>query len=87
MLVSVGEMQQVPSLPPLLTVQELADFLHVGKNVAYEQCHHPDFPVVRIGKQLRIPRDALMSWLESQAGLGSPPTPVRCDTSLASARK
>jgi excisionase family DNA binding protein len=82
--VSIGEVQQVPPLPALLTVQELADFLHVGKNVAYEQCHRPGIPVVRIGKQQRIPRDALLRWLDAQAGSGSPPVPAPTSGRVAS---
>jgi excisionase family DNA binding protein len=76
--VSHSSVKDLSDLPLLLTVQDLADLLHVGRNAAYEQCHRPGFPAVRIGKQLRIPRDALVRWLDTQTAPGTPqPTLVR----------
>lgn len=54
-------------LPLLLTVSELAQVLGVGRTRAYEQIREPGFPAIRIGKQIRIPRDALLRWFESRA--------------------
>jgi excisionase family DNA binding protein len=66
--------------PAVLTVQQLADFLNIGRNAAYEQCHRPGFPALRIGKQLRIPRDALLRWLDAQTGAGGSPLAPLSDT-------
>ncbi len=63
---SQKNVRDVGDLPLLLTVQDLADLLQIGRNAAYEQCHRSGFPAVRIGKQLRIPRDALLRWLDTQ---------------------
>jgi excisionase family DNA binding protein len=51
----------------VLTVVELAQYLKIGRSKAYELTREPDFPVVRIGKQLRIPEQSLVRWLEKRA--------------------
>jgi excisionase family DNA binding protein len=74
-------------LPLLLTVPDLAALLHIGKNNAYEMCHQPGFPVIRLGKQLRIPRDALLRWLDAQASPEPQPSPSSSSRALASVGK
>lgn len=46
-----------------LTVEELAAFLRIGRSKAYELCHQPDFPAIRIGRTIRISREAFLAWL------------------------
>lgn len=53
----------------LLTVDELAEYLRVGKRKAYELCNQKGFPVIRLGMAYRIPRKALDLWLQRQAGV------------------
>lgn len=50
----------------LLTVNELSAVLRVGRSAAYELCKTPGFPVIRIGRSIRVPKPALDSWLEAQ---------------------
>ncbi|NPV53780.1 MAG: helix-turn-helix domain-containing protein [Firmicutes bacterium] len=54
-----------------LTVDELAKYLRIGRSAAYEICRQPDFPVVRIGRTIRIPRARLIGWIE-QGGSSVP---------------
>lgn len=49
-----------------LTVDELKDALGVGRRQAYELVNRADFPAIRLGKRILIPRDALKRWLEAQ---------------------
>ena len=51
----------------MLTVKEVAAALNIGRDAAYELCHRPDFPVVSIGRQLRVPRKGLEAWIERQS--------------------
>ena len=51
----------------LLTVNELAEILRIGRSSAYELCRQNQFPVVRIGKVIRIPKQALNEWLDRQS--------------------
>lgn len=52
-------------LPVTLTPKDLyTKVLPIGMNSAYELCNRKDFPAVRVGKKIIIPRDALRRWLE-----------------------
>jgi len=55
-----------PEPAPFLTVVEAAALLRVGRTVAYQQARlylatggREGLPVVRLGRQLRVPRHAL----------------------------
>lgn len=52
------------SLPFVLTVQEAAQLLRVNRTRAYELCKAGVLPHVRLGQQIRIPRDRLLAWLQ-----------------------
>ncbi|HHU62163.1 MAG TPA: helix-turn-helix domain-containing protein [Natronincola sp.] len=47
----------------LLTVEEMAEVLRIGRSSAYELCRQNEFPVIRIGRSIRIPRKALLDWI------------------------
>ena len=51
------------NLPAVLTVEEAATVLKIGRSAAYEAIRTGSIPHVRIGKLIRIPRAALMEWL------------------------
>lgn len=51
-------------LPTVMTVEDLMPILHIGRNSAYALVHSGKIKVVHIGKQIRIPRDALIAFLE-----------------------
>lgn len=50
-------------LPLALTVTEAGQVLRVGCNVAYELVRSGQLRSVRVGKNIRIPRDALADYL------------------------
>ena len=53
-----------------LTVPEMAKYLNVGINVAYNLTHKPGFPAVRITKgKIVVPVKLLDQWLEKQVGV------------------
>ena len=63
-------------LPDFLTVEEAAAVLRIGRTSAYLLCQRwrysggdAGLPVVRVGRQLRVPRAALVRLAE--AGLAS----------------
>jgi len=47
----------------LLTVEEMAEILRIGRSSAYELCRQNEFPVIRIGRSIRIPKKALLDWI------------------------
>lgn len=54
------------SLPLTLTVRDIADTLAIGRNTAYTLVNEGVLPSVRIGTQIRIPRDAFIRFLQGE---------------------
>lgn len=50
-------------LPMTLRVEGLMPILGIGRNTAYELIRSGQIRSVRIGRQIRIPRDALLEFL------------------------
>ena len=50
-------------LPLTLRVEDLTSILDIGRNTAYELVRCKKIRSIRIGKQLRIPKDALIDYL------------------------
>lgn len=57
----------------VLTVNELAEFLRVGKNRAYELVTTKAIPSFRIGSSIRVYRPAVTRWIENQCELEGGP--------------
>ena len=53
-------------LPLTLRVEELMPILGIGRNTAYELIRCGKIHSVRIGKQLRIPKQAVLDFLNRQ---------------------
>lgn len=53
-------------LPLTLRVEDLMPILDIGRNTAYELVRCKKIRSIRIGKQLRIPKDALVEYLSSE---------------------
>lgn len=49
-----------------MTVSDLRQALGISKNSAYELVNRADFPKIRMGRKILIPREALNRWLEAQ---------------------
>lgn len=49
------------------TVPDLCGLLGISRPTAYELVHRVDFPKVRIGRRLLVPRVGLERWLEQQS--------------------
>ena len=48
---------------PVLTVPDLAEALRIGRNAAYKLVQSQAIRSIRIGNQIRIPREALEEFL------------------------
>ena len=53
-------------LPLTLRVEDLMPVLDIGRNTAYEVVRCGTIRSIRIGKQLRIPKDALVEYLSDE---------------------
>jgi excisionase family DNA binding protein len=49
-------------------MEHIQKILGLSRLKAYELPHQQGFPVVRFGRAIRVPRDAFLKWLETQAG-------------------
>lgn len=52
------------SLPLLLTVGEMASVLRIGRNPAYQLVKDGNIQSIRVGRSIRIPRNALIQFVE-----------------------
>ena len=62
----VSNYRSLEALLLTLTVEEAGQILRVGRNTAYELVRCGKLPSVRVGKQSRIPRQALLDYLSRQ---------------------
>jgi excisionase family DNA binding protein len=67
------------SLPPVLTVNEAAEYLRVSTQTIYNLQKSSALPGVKIGGQLRFRREALEALLRPAADTGNAPSEVRED--------
>ena len=52
-------------LPLLLNGKQLADLLGVSDSSVYELIQEDDFPSLRIGKRIVIPKEELRKWISA----------------------
>lgn len=53
-------------LPMVLNVQEVADFIGLGRSQVYELTKRIDFPAFKVGNRIFVPRDKLLAWVDTQ---------------------
>ena len=49
-----------------MNVADLQQALGIGRGQAYELVNRADFPAIRLGRKILIPRDAFLRWLDKQ---------------------
>ena len=54
-------------LPLALRVEELMPVLGIGRNTAYELVRSGQIRSIRVGRQLRIPKEALLEFLSRES--------------------
>ena len=57
------ESKRIDDLPDILTVDDLMVFLGIGKNSAYDLVRSGKLRSIRIGRQIRITKDAVLAFL------------------------
>lgn len=50
----------------LMTMADFLSEMPVSKNTAYALVNRADFPKIRVGRKILIPRDAFLRWLDAQ---------------------
>lgn len=58
-------------LPLFLNVNDLSKAIGIAPSSCYELMHEKDFPSIRIGKRLVVPREKFIKWVDEQSKGGS----------------
>lgn len=57
--------RSLDDLPVTLRVEKLMPILGIGRNIAYELVRSGRLRSIRVGRQVRIPKNALIEFLEN----------------------
>lgn len=57
-------------LPLFLNAEMVANLLGVSTTAAYELMHEKDFPVLKIGSRMVIPKEKFKEWVERKISGG-----------------
>ena len=60
------------SMPDMLTIAEVAKYLKLHELTVRRLAREGELPAFKVGRQWRIKRDLLESWIEARSGKGSP---------------
>ena len=60
--------QSYDELPLFLNAEMVAQVLGVSPSSAYELMHEPDFPVLRVGSRMVVPKEKFIQWVEEHTG-------------------
>ena len=55
-------------LPLFLNAKMVAQVLGVSISSAYELMHEPDFPTLKVGSRMVVPKEKFIQWAEGQSG-------------------
>lgn len=53
-------------LPLFLNAETVAKVLGVATSTAYELMHEKDFPALKIGNRLLVPKEKFQAWVETK---------------------
>jgi len=73
--------------PWLIDSREVGRLLGIGQTKTRQMLARSDLPTVRIGRCVRVSREALRSWLAEQPGQSEPVEPIAWIRSTARARR
>jgi excisionase family DNA binding protein len=60
----IGKAMLASHRPMLLTVRDVEAELQLGRTRTYELIRSGQIPVIRLGRSVRIPREALRRWID-----------------------
>ena len=58
-------------LPLFLNAETISKLLGISSTTVYEMMHQKDFPVLRVGNRMVVPKEKFKEWVEKNAG-GNP---------------
>lgn len=70
MKMSKSNYKTYDDLPLMLSVPDVAKVLGISRAGAYDLAHSKEFPSMKVGSRIIIPKDKLLLWIEKQCGEG-----------------
>jgi excisionase family DNA binding protein len=71
-------LMSLDDMPEMLRVEEAAKVLRIGRSAAYEAVAvfqatggAEGIPAIRIGRSVRVPKRALLRWIDGQLGVAA----------------
>ena len=64
----VSNIRSYADLPLFLNANLVAQVLGVSISTAYEVMHEPNFPTLRVGSRMVVPKGKFIQWAEEQSG-------------------
>ncbi len=71
--VKLSEYKSYDDLPLFLNAATVAKVLGVSPSSGYELMHEPDFPVLKIGNRMVVPKENFIQWVEKNTAGGKAP--------------
>ena len=64
----LSEYKSYDDLPLFLNAAMVAKVLGVSPSSGYELMHEKDFPVLRVGSRMVVPKEKFVEWVERHTG-------------------
>ncbi len=64
----ISSYKNYDDLPLFLNAAMVAKVLGVSPSSGYELMHEKDFPVLRVGSRMVVPKEKFMEWVERHTG-------------------
>ena len=64
----LSEYKSYDELPLFLNAAMMAKVLGVSPSSSYELMHETDFPVLRVGNRMVVPKEKFIQWVEKHTG-------------------
>ena len=68
MKVNKSSYKTYDDLPLMLSVPDVAKALGISRAGAYELAHRKEFPSMKLGSRIIVPKDKFLLWIEKQCG-------------------
>lgn len=66
----LSQYKSCDELPLFLNSELVAKVLGVSPSTGYELMHEPDFPVLRVGSRMVVPKEKFIQWVDEHTGGG-----------------
>ena len=63
-----SQYQSYDELPLFLNAKMVADALGISPSSGYELMREPDFPALKIGSRVVVPKEKFIAWVERKTG-------------------